>query len=195
MKQLAPFAGGLGAIDNLLPTLLAPSLNSLPNQSIFYLTHSMNLRLLIVPLLLLSTLGCSKKDDPATPAVGTGSYKVRGRLVTGQARAALQTLAPGQQTQVLYIYLSDTPTYQPTTQTVLLTFEKPVGQSTTAYQLTAMTYSPDGTPNADVVRYANDVTTISETSTGVFSGTFSGNSTSPYTGSTLSEGVFTDARL
>jgi hypothetical protein len=155
----------------------------------------MNLRLLIVPLLLLSTLGCSKKEDPATPVVGMGSYKVRGRLVTGQARAALQALAPGQQTQVLYIYLSDTPTYQPTTQTVLLTFEKPVSQSSAAYQLTDMTYSPNNTNNLDMVRYANDVTTISETSAGVFSGTFSSNSASPYTSSTLSEGVFTDARL
>lgn len=159
----------------------------------------MNLRLLFTPLvattLLLSTLGCSKKDDPATPAVGTGSYKVSNRLVTGQSRAALQPVAAGQQTQVLYIYLSDTPTFQATTQTVLLTFEKPIGQSSTAYQLTAMTYSPDGISNATMVTYANDVTTIRETSTGVFSGTFSGKSTSPYTGSTLSEGVFTDARL
>jgi hypothetical protein len=155
----------------------------------------MNLRLHLISLLLLSTLGCSKKDDPATPTIGTSSYKVSGRLVTGQARATLQPLGASQQTQVLYISLSDTPTYQPTTQTVLLTFEKPVGQSSAAYQLTAMPYSPNGTPSADIVRYANDVTTIRETSTGVFSGTFSGNSTSPYTGSTLSEGVFTDARL
>jgi hypothetical protein len=159
----------------------------------------MKLRLLTTPFvaatLLLSTLGCSKKDDPAAPVVGTSSYKVSGRLVSGQARATLQPLGPGQQTQVLYISLSDTPTFQPTTQTVLLTFEKPVGQANAAYQLTDMTYSPNGTSNADMVRYANDVTTIRETSTGVFSGTFSGKSTSPYTGTTLSEGMFTDARL
>ncbi|GAB3638255.1 hypothetical protein GCM10027422_38450 [Hymenobacter arcticus] len=148
-------------------------------------------------LLLVSTLGCSKKNDPAaTPAIGTGSYKISGRLVSGQSRAYVQATATGQKTNVLYISLSDTPTLQNNTQTVLLTFEKPVGQPSTAYQLTAMVYAPNNTNSFDAVSFNNQVTTIQETSTGVFSGTFSGNSsTAPATGVTLTEGVFTGARL
>jgi hypothetical protein len=147
-------------------------------------------------LFLVSTLGCAKKDDPAaTSSLGTGSYQISGRLVAGQARAYLQATTGGQKTTVLYITLSDTPTLQSTTQSVLLTFEKPTDQPSTAYQLTAMTYSPNNTNNLEMVTYANNVTTIQETSAGVFSGTFSGNSVTPYTGSVLSEGVFTAAHL
>ena len=61
-----------------------------------------------------------------------------------------------------------------------------------AHQLTAMTYSPDGISNATMVTY---VATSKETSKGVFVGAYLVKSTSPSTGSTISKGVFTNARL
>ena len=101
-------------------------------------------------------------------------------------------IAGSQVTNILYINISDTPQLQSNTQTVLLTFQKQPGQPNTAYQLYTIAYSKDGT--LQPINYANNVTTLKETSSGVFSGTFSGTSTSP-TGHTISEGVFTDAHL
>jgi len=95
---------------------------------------------------------------------------------------------------MLFIILSDTPTYQDNSQTVSLIFEKPAGKPSTGYQLTNMTYTPNNTNIADKVNFTNNVATIQETSPGVFSGTFSSTSNSFNTGYILSEGIFTDAR-
>jgi len=49
----------------------------------------MHLRLLTIPLataLLLSTLGCAKKEELA-PSVGIGSYKLDSKTITCQATA------------------------------------------------------------------------------------------------------------
>jgi hypothetical protein len=150
----------------------------------------------VARLLLVSTLGCSKKDDPAaTPAIGTGSYKVTGNAISGQARAFLSANVNSTKVDVLSISITDTPTLQSTTRTVNVFFQKPTGQSSTAYQLTEIVYYPNNTNPLDMLTFANSTATIKETSTGVFSGTFSGSSTKPTAGIILSEGVFTDARL
>ncbi len=158
----------------------------------------MHLRLLakslVAATLLFSTLSCAKKEDTPAPVRGTGSYKVSGRPVSGISMAYVSTNA-AQKTDRLSIVLSDTPTYQSTTQTVYLIFEKPTTQPATAYLLTEMSYTPDNTNNFNKVDYSINLSTLRETSPGVFSGTFSGTSTSSVTTPTLSEGVFTDARL
>jgi hypothetical protein len=159
----------------------------------------MTLRLLtnslVAATLLCSTISCAKKEDTPTPVRGTGSYKVSGRPVSGISMAHVSTDAT-QKTDRLSIVLSDTPVSQSNTQTVLLVFEKPTTQPNTAYQLTELSYTPDNTNNFNKVNYtANVVTTLQETSPGVFSGTFSGTSTSSVATPTLSEGLFTDARL
>jgi len=150
---------------------------------------------LLAATLLASTLSCTKKDAEApTPLRGTGSYKVGGRPVSGISLAFVYTNTT-QKTDRLSIVLSDTPVYQSNTQTVFLIFEKPTDRPSTAYQLTEMSYTPDNTNNFNKVSFTNDVTTLQETSPGVFSGTFSGTSTSSGIAYTLSEGIFTDARL
>jgi hypothetical protein len=158
----------------------------------------MLLRLLSTSLLaitlLLSTVGCSKKDDPtAAPTLGTGSYKLDGLTITGQATAAIGSVTSGSQTtNLLYIHISDTPTLQSNTKTALLIFQKTPAQPTSAYVLTQINYAKDGQLQSD--EYAtNTVATLTETSNGVFSGTFSG--TASPSGSTIRDGIFTNARL
>jgi hypothetical protein len=144
-------------------------------------------------LLLAGSLGCSKKDTPApTPTLGTGSYKVTRDAISGQVRAFLSTNVNGTKVDVLNLAFSDTPTLQNNTRRLDLSFEKPTGQPSTAYQLTEMLYYPNNTNPLDVLTFKNNVATIKETSPGVFSGTFSGTTASSIV---LSEGVFTDARL
>lgn len=150
---------------------------------------------LVSTTLLFSTLSCAKKEkDAPTPARGTGSYKLSGRPVSGISLAYFQANTP-QKTDMLSIVVSDTPTAQANTQTVILYFEKPANQANTAYQLVNMTYAPNNINSLDMVTIANGVTTVRETSPSVFSGTFSGTSIPSPTNYTLSEGVFTDARL
>jgi hypothetical protein len=159
----------------------------------------MHLRLLtkslVAATLLFSTLSCAKKEEDApTPVRGTSSYKLTGRLVKGISLAFVFPDAT-QKKDRLSIVLSDTPTSQSNTQTVYLVFEKPTTQPSTAYQLVEMSYAPDNTSSYNRVNFANDVTTLQETSPGVFSGTFSGTSIASPVSYILSEGVFTDARL
>lgn len=144
-------------------------------------------------MLLLSTLllSCSKKDD-ATPAstTGTCSYQLDGRTVSGYARVTTANLTTGSSTtNLLYFLLSDTQQHQTNSQEVQLTFQKDSSQPTSAYLLTQITYNNSTQP---AVIYANNVTTLKETSTGVFAGTFSGTATS---GSKITAGTFADARL
>ncbi|MDO7884253.1 hypothetical protein [Hymenobacter cheonanensis] len=157
----------------------------------------MMLRLLspsvLTALLLVSALGCTKKDDPApTPAVGTGSYKVTRDAISGQARAFLSANVNSTKVDVLSISLTDTPTLQSNTRTVNVFFQKPTGQPSTAYQLTEIVYYPNNTNPLDMLTFASSTATLKETSSGVFSGTFSGTTASSIV---LSEGIFTDARL
>lgn len=146
---------------------------------------------LLAAALLLNVLACSKKEDPTTDAAaGTGSYTLDGRMVSAQAAAVLTTTrtTTSQNYDLLDIQLVTTPQPQSGAETLDLTFQKPVGQPTTAYQLSAISLLNRG--RAQNVAYANDVTTLSTTSGGGFSGTFSATATS----STIRSGVFTDVR-
>jgi hypothetical protein len=148
---------------------------------------------LTTALLLAGTLGCSTKDDPApTPTVGTGSYKVSRDAIAGQTRGYLQLNVNGTKVDALGFTISDTPTPQNNTRSLILYFEKPTGQPSTAYKLTGINYFPNNTNTLAMLDFTTSVATINETSTGVFSGTFSGTTAS---GLVLSDGIFTDARL
>jgi hypothetical protein len=157
----------------------------------------MTLRLLATPLvtatLLLSTLGCSKKDAAAPTA--TGSYKLDGVVKTCQVTAlsvpaSSSTQVPGDQ---LLVTLTTTPQPAGGPEGVVLTFSKRFGQPTAAYQLDGFSYllGTSGTP------YNNEVTTLQETN-GSYSGTFSGTPATTSTGTTpvrkITDGVFTSVR-
>jgi hypothetical protein len=162
----------------------------------------MHLRLLTTPLLaiglLFSTLGCSKKDDPAAASVGTGSYKLDGTTITCQAKAYPSSATSGGLTYD-YLEIDLTTTPQPTSgaETLKLFFFKQGGQSSNAYQLNDLALFTKGN-TASPYYFANDVTTLTST-TGGFSGTFSaktsnpaGGNAGPYTA--ITAGAFTDAR-
>jgi hypothetical protein len=158
----------------------------------------MTLRLLATPLvaatLLLSTLGCSKKQEAAAPAA-TGSYKLDGVVKTCQVTAlsvpaSSATQVPGDQ---LLVTLTTTPQPAGGPEGVVLTFSKPFGQVPAAYQLGGFAYllGTTGTP------YNNEVTTLQEAN-GSYSGTFSGTPATTGTGTTLArkitDGVFAGVR-
>lgn len=146
---------------------------------------------LLAAVLLLGPVGCSKKDDPAaTPAAGTGSYTLDGRAVACKATAVVNTTrtTTGQNYDVLDVQLVTTPQPQSGPETVDLLFQKLSGQSNTAYQLTSISLLNGG--RAQSIGYANDATTLTTTSGGGFSGTFSATAT----GSAIRSGVFTDVR-
>jgi len=158
----------------------------------------MKLRSLTIPLaatLLLSTLGCSKKED-ATPATtwGNGNYKLDGISRNCTVKATLTNFASnGNRPAYDYLQLF-LPTENATSQEyLLLEFNKLASQPATAYTLVTMAYFPTGTGTGTL--YDNDVTTLAATSNGSFSGTFSGKITTTTSGTTtthtITNGTFT----
>jgi len=145
-------------------------------------------------VLLLSVLGCTKKDGPA-PSVGTGSYNLDSRMITSQATADTLTASGGGTTSVfLNILLTETPSKQNDTQYFHIGFVKSAGQPNTAYRLIML--STDKINQLGTVYNNNVKVTLSETSKGVYSGTFSGNFSSlNLPSSTVTDGVFTNVRL
>jgi hypothetical protein len=154
--------------------------------------------LLAATLILLTIAGCSKKEV-ATPIVSAGSYNLDNQTVACKPQVSTSTLTTtaGQTSDVLHVQLSTLP-LQPGGEILYLLFQKPQGQASTAYQLYAMFLLNSRYPQG--VFFDNTTATLSETSSGVFSGTFSGSVASP-SGTvpppyfTLSEGVFANARL
>ena len=135
----------------------------------------MNLRLLATPLLatglLLSTLGCSKKDEPAASA--TGSYELDNTTVSCQAKASVSTTTSGSLSyDYLVVDLVTTP--QPTTgdETLHLYFVKINVASNNTYTLSDITLTTKG--NAVTQHFSVDAATLTTTSSGGFSGAFSG---------------------
>ncbi|MGI4865358.1 MAG: hypothetical protein ACRYFZ_15660 [Janthinobacterium lividum] len=162
---------------------------------------SLSLRLLATPLvaiaLLLSTLGCSKKEDPVPATTyGNGHYKLDG-INRNCSVQAVTTTVPSSASQPSYDDLKILlPTENsPTSEYLLLEFSKLTSQPNTAYTLVTMAYFPAGSGTGTL--YSNNVTTLTATSNGGFLGTFSGKSTSataPGNGSThtITDGVFTE---
>jgi hypothetical protein len=161
----------------------------------------MNLRILATPLvattLLLNTLGCSKKEDPAATSA-TGSYQLDNTTLTCQAKASSSTGSSGGIT-IDYLTVDLTTTPQPTTgaETLRLYFAKPNVQSNTTYTLTDITLTNKGI----TVPYSFSVASaaLATTSNGGFSGTFSGtiinpNGANPAPYTAITNGKFTNVR-
>ncbi|RZK44619.1 MAG: hypothetical protein EOO61_03155 [Hymenobacter sp.] len=147
--------------------------------------------------LLLSTLGCSKKDEPATPTTNS-NYKLDNTTTTCQATAALTKASSGG-ISIDYLTIDLITTPQPTTgmQMLHLYFVKPNTQGNTTYTLREIMYMP--TSSSVPYYFSVDAATLTTTSNGGFSGTFagkiinsSGSPAAPF--STITGGTFTNVR-
>lgn len=162
----------------------------------------MNLRLLATPLLatglLLSTLGCSKKDEDAKPAIGTASYKLNGVTRTCQVKATVSVITNNATpNDLLLLTLTTTPEPVGGKEVTNLYLSKAVGQPTSAYHPYSFDYSGKSVSSGAYlsnILYNNITTYISQTSGGGFSGTFKAT-TNPTTYGPISDGVYTDIRL
>jgi len=156
----------------------------------------MNLRHLATPLLatglLLSTLGCSKKEEAAPTAMG--SYKLDGTTRSCQAKAYVSSASSGGLAyDYLEVDLTTTPQPASGTEILKLYYLKPSGQPTNAYLLSSLELTAKG----GTYSFGNNVSTLNSTISGGFSGTFSATASRtttapPYT--TISDGVYTDVR-
>jgi len=152
--------------------------------------------LLATACLLFTSFGCAKKDDPAAPTTGTGSYKLDNTTINCQARALTSSASSGGLAyDYLQVALTTTPQPASGAETLKLYFVKQSGQPTNAYALTDISLETKGSTYA----FANDVTTLTSPGSGVFSGTFSatastfgGTASGPYR--TITAGVFTNAQ-
>ena len=151
-------------------------------------------RLLTTPLLaaglLLSTLGCAKKEDPAptpAPAPGSSTHTVDGRVTAGTGLAFPAGI-------VLQIGLTSfTDGTSATRESLILEYYKP--NSAPAYTLTKMTRAVTKT-NEFFVYTDNLSGTVTENSAGSYSGTFAGTApkTASLAASTITAGLFTEIR-
>ena len=153
--------------------------------------------LLVATGLLLSTLGCAKKDDPTPAPASTGnigSYKLNGRVVNCQARTYFKSYpntSGGSGIDVLSIILLTTPQPAAGKEEFDISFEKTSTQPNTAYHATIIYLFNSDHPQG--LAMSNDRSTLTTTSSSV-SGTFASTGTdTPST--SITAGVFTDVSL
>jgi hypothetical protein len=161
----------------------------------------MNLRLLTKPLLatglLLSTLGCSKKDDPAARLTNIGTYTLDGVVTPCQAQVSVQS---GTTNNLIadYLDIKLTPTApQYSGEAVVLYFEKPLNAPASGYKIVTISYSNRNSalPLPYAVNYTvpDATATLSQLSSGSYSGTFAGTF-SRFSNHVITAGSFTDVR-
>jgi len=142
--------------------------------------------------LLLSTLGCSKKQDPSAQSLANiGSYVYNGQVKNCTTKATLDT---GNGANLLGIDLTTTPQPATGSETLRLLFQKSAAQPVSAYTLVQIQQVYGG---AVFALYNADSFTITSTSGGGFSGTFSSishYSNPAITPQNFTNGVFTDVR-
>lgn len=160
----------------------------------------MNLRFrfpttLLIAALLLSTLGCSKKEE-AKPTAATGSYTfdgVRKPCVVNSTLSLVNSFHPTYDELTITL----TPLSQPTGggEAVALGFHKTPGGPATDYRLAVLVYTSDVASSGKL--YTVDVTTLQEAA-GSYEGTFAGSAIyigySPPGTHTITDGVFTNVR-
>ncbi|MGI4873415.1 MAG: hypothetical protein ACRYFX_19830 [Janthinobacterium lividum] len=148
---------------------------------------------LLLPLLLSLLLGCSKKDDATpAPAASMASYTLSGVTRTCQATAKTSVAPVTPAYDELVLNLVTTPEPASGKEYVVIYFNKAVGEPVSKYQCAGIDYfSKNSTVHA---RYDGGATSVTQTSSGGFSGTFTGNlvSTIPTSGSSITAGAFTD---
>jgi hypothetical protein len=156
----------------------------------------MRASLLALPVLavtlLLSTPACTPQDDPAsTLNAESSSYKLDGQLVKCQAAITTSGMETGDERfDLVSVSLSIISPSEYNAPILVLDFERSVRQSNGPYQLEYILYlKGDSHPP---VFYKNAQATLTETSRGLFSGTFS--ATSPKEG-TVTKGIFANVRV
>ncbi|MDO7852299.1 hypothetical protein [Hymenobacter convexus] len=136
--------------------------------------------------LLLSTLGCSKKDDPQSIA-NTGSYVSDGRKVSCTATGGFYSSLGNDN---LTFDLATTPQPPAGKEVLRLIYTKSVAQPTSDYALSQLQLLNNG---AISTLYNADAYTLTSHSDGTFSGTFSSGTKYPNPGTAapiLTGGVF-----
>lgn len=156
----------------------------------------MKLRLFAISLttvtLLLSMLGCSKKDD-ATLISATGSYKLDN--VTKNCKVVVYIRDAASNTQ-LTISLSTVPEPQNGPEVVQLFYTKLPGQPNTSYSLVSTTLVANNSAYVTVATsYATTRTLLTVGSNGLCRGTFGGASITFGNNSVISDGVFDNVTL
>jgi len=143
--------------------------------------------------LLLSTLGCSKKED-AKPTTNTGSYKINGQLKTCQVATQASLTANTQ--NYLSVQLTTTPQPANGSEVLHVDFMKNESAPFSAYHVQAIWLFHNGMAS---LLFSNEAATLTSTSSGL-SGTFSsvGNYTYP-SGSgaplpDITDGIFTNVQ-
>ncbi|RZJ91158.1 MAG: hypothetical protein EOO60_08265 [Hymenobacter sp.] len=153
---------------------------------------SMKRHLLTTPLaaglLLLSTLGCSKKDEP-TP-IPTGGYTVDGRTVKCTATCTQTATSAG--THLLVVTLTTSPQPASGPETLALTFVKPVSDPMQNYAAGPFQWSTTTVHGPITGIYVGNTATLSITSSGGISGSFA-SSTLPSI-SPITAGYFTEVQ-
>ncbi|TDN39132.1 hypothetical protein A8B98_20350 [Hymenobacter sp. UV11] len=150
---------------------------------------------LITLLLLVGTLGCSKKDS-AGPAMNTGSYKLDGQPVTCQVRAHDESYyRAGVYSEYVDVTLTTTPEPASGAQLLQLSFYR--SSPTAAYQLSSVYLFDKGSPVLTCA-FNSTAATASIASDGSLAGTFAaqedGHTTPPpYTA--ITAGVFTNVHF
>ncbi|SNC77538.1 hypothetical protein SAMN06265337_4124 [Hymenobacter gelipurpurascens] len=160
--------------------------------------------LLLATTLLLSIGGCAKKEVPA-PVKATSRYTLRTKQIgTGQVTSRQVTaqahVVASSDTGYDFIEVQLATTPQPASGVEMLTlyFSKPSGQPSTAFTLDDIVQYDNTWPKG--LPFENDAATLTLTSPGSYSGTFSGTRGQPTGGFvtstyvTLEAGVFTEAR-
>lgn len=135
--------------------------------------------------------GCTRADTLSpTTTVNTGRYRFASHLVNCQAEAVADaSYSPAGAVEILDVSLTPSESQVESYPSIDLEFKRPAGEPNAAYQLTHFVcLSGNGKPD---FYYDDAEATIQETSSGVFTGTFSG--TKPGEGA-ISEGSFTQVR-
>jgi hypothetical protein len=190
------------SISSCLGRGYRPATHQLPPSYLCF----MRLCLLTIPFtytaLLLSALGCTKKDDPNATPSNTGSYKLDGRATIFKAQCFLYLGrdTANRPTNTLVIRLTESS--QAPNETANVVFSKYESEPASAYILRSVDIiqasPPSPVPTTRPYQDARQFT-ISPTGSGGFSGTFTAHSdSSTYSGrpsSAVTDGVFTDVHL
>lgn len=161
----------------------------------------MNLRVLTTPLtlvtatLLLSTMGCSKKDEPAP--INTGSYKLDGMLRKCTAETYSRSFTIGAYSyEELTVYLTTTPQPASGFEALKVIYTKNAGQADTTYRCTKINFYTNGEsvfPAGAFDTFDSAKSPLTLTGTNEISGVFYGNAVrGQLSYGSIKEGVFTN---
>lgn len=130
---------------------------------------------LLLPALLTSLLGCTQENDQLATAMvaNAGSYKFTGKLVKCQASATSgEIISQQEHLESIAVDLHAISSNPDSTSSLFLSFQRPIGQPSSAYQLAqgVIYFANSKQPPAF---YDDVVATLHETNDGLVSGTFS----------------------